>query len=69
MEEELLEELVIVDIDYVTASTLKDLKKKVQSKIDKGWTPLEVPVVINMASEEERYIQTVVLEDYDDSEK
>ena len=62
-----VEDLVIVVIDYITAPSLKELKKKVLSKIDKGWTPLEVPVVIDLgAPAEERYIQTIVLEDYDE---
>lgn len=61
-------ELVIVDIEYVAASSLKDLRKQVQKLIDKGWTPAETPVVIDMSSTEGRYIQTMFLEDYDDSE-
>lgn len=65
-EENYKDELVVVDIKYVTAPTLKELEKKVRAWINKNWTPTEAPVVIDPSSEEEKYIQTMVLEDYDE---
>lgn len=65
-EENYEDELVVVDIKYVTAPTLKELEKKVRAWINKNWTPTEAPVVIDSSSEEEKYIQTMVLEDYDE---
>ena len=65
------EEPYIYDIDYVQAPTLKELLKKVRTKMESkdNWTPIEQNPFLDTTQETPMWTQVMIIEAYDDEEE
>lgn len=58
----------LYDVDYIQASTLKELKKKVQVKLEKDWTVEQNPF-LDTTQTPAMWTQMMLLYDYEEEKK
>ena len=60
-----MEEEYLYDIDYIQASSLKELRKKVQAKLEKDWTVEQNPF-LDTTQTPAMWTQMMLLYDYEE---